>query len=108
MCRRFLTDGLFSVEYLSDGMTETLISSLSNLPNLNVKPRSSVFRYKGKDTDLQTIAKGVSANPKFDKLSSCQHHAQFQMTCGSRLKLCFHLRPRAPKAGVRVPQTVTS
>ena len=44
-------------EYLSDGMTETLIKSLSNLSNLNVKPRSSVFRYKGKVTDLQTIAK---------------------------------------------------
>lgn len=43
-------------EYLADGMTETLIKSLSNLPNLNVKPRSSVFRYKGKDTDLRTIA----------------------------------------------------
>jgi serine/threonine protein kinase/Tfp pilus assembly protein PilF len=48
------------VEYLSDGMTETLIKSLSNLPNLNVKPRSSVFRYKGKDTDLQTIAKELN------------------------------------------------
>ncbi len=47
-------------EYLSDGMTETLIKSLSNLPNLNVKPRSSVFRYKGKDTDLQTIAKELN------------------------------------------------
>lgn len=45
------------VEYLSDGMTETLISSLSQLPNLNVKPRSSVFRYKGKETDPQTIAR---------------------------------------------------
>ena len=41
--------GNADVEYLSDGMTETLIKSLSNLPNLNVKPRSSVFRYKGKD-----------------------------------------------------------
>jgi eukaryotic-like serine/threonine-protein kinase len=48
------------VEYLSDGMTETLIKSLSNLPNLSVKPRSSVFRYKGKDTDLQTIAKELN------------------------------------------------
>jgi hypothetical protein len=38
------------VEYLSDGMTETLISSLSQIPNLNVKARSSVFRYKGKNT----------------------------------------------------------
>ena len=36
--------GNADVEYLSDGMTETLISSLSQLPNLNVKARSSVFR----------------------------------------------------------------
>jgi TolB-like protein/tetratricopeptide (TPR) repeat protein len=49
--------GNADVEYLSDGMTETLISSLSQLPNLNVKPRSSVFRYKGKETDPRTIAK---------------------------------------------------
>jgi TolB-like protein len=48
------------VEYLSDGMTETLIKSLSNLSNLDVKPRSAVFRYKGKDTDLQTIAKELN------------------------------------------------
>ncbi|HEY2919514.1 MAG TPA: tetratricopeptide repeat protein [Candidatus Binatia bacterium] len=43
-------------EYLSDGMTESLISSLSQIPGLNVKARSSVFRYKGKETDLQKIA----------------------------------------------------
>jgi len=43
-------------EYLSDGMTETLISSLSQLSNLNVKARSSVFRYKGAKTDLRQIA----------------------------------------------------
>ena len=48
------------VEYLSDGMTETLISSLTQLPNLNVKPRSAVFRYKGKETDAQTIGKELS------------------------------------------------
>ncbi len=52
--------GIADVEYLSDGMTETLISSLSQLPNLNVKPRSSVFRYKGKDTNPQTIAKELN------------------------------------------------
>ena len=52
--------GNADVEYLSDGMTETLISSLSQLPNLNVKPRSSVFRYKGKETDPQTIGKELN------------------------------------------------
>ena len=44
------------VEYLSDGMTETLINSLSQIPNLSVKARSSVFRYKGKEIDLKKIA----------------------------------------------------
>jgi TolB-like protein/Flp pilus assembly protein TadD len=48
--------GNADVEYLSDGMTETLIKGLTNIPNLNVKPRSTVFRYKGKDTDIKTIA----------------------------------------------------
>jgi len=47
-------------EYLSDGMTETLIGSLSQLPNLNVKARSSVFRYKGRDTDTRTIGKELN------------------------------------------------
>ena len=52
--------GNADVEYLSDGMTETLIKSLSNLSSMDVKPRSAVFRYKGKDTDLQTIAKELN------------------------------------------------
>jgi TolB-like protein/Tfp pilus assembly protein PilF len=48
------------LEYLSDGMAETLISTLSQLPNLNVKARSTVFRYKGKETDAQTIGKELN------------------------------------------------
>jgi serine/threonine protein kinase/Tfp pilus assembly protein PilF len=40
-----------NTEYLSDGLTESLISSLSQLPNLAVRPRSSVFHYKSKDVD---------------------------------------------------------
>ena len=47
--------GNAETEYLSDGMTETLISSLSRLPNLNVKARSTVFRYKGKELDPKNI-----------------------------------------------------
>jgi TolB-like protein len=55
--------GNAEVDYLSDGMTETLIRSLSQLPNLNVKSRSSVFRYKGRNADARTIGKelGVQA-----------------------------------------------
>ena len=51
------------VEYLSDGMTDTLISSLSELPNIKVKARTSVFRYKGKEIDPKVVGKelGVQA-----------------------------------------------
>jgi eukaryotic-like serine/threonine-protein kinase len=45
-----------NTEYLSDGLTESLISSLSQLPNLAVRPRSAVFRYKSKDLDPQKAA----------------------------------------------------
>ena len=50
-------------EYLSDGLAESLIYRLSQLPNLKVSPTSSVMRYKGKATDLKAIANelGVSA-----------------------------------------------
>ena len=52
----FVNDsGNADVEYLSDGMTETLISSLSQLPNLSVKARSTVFYYKGKETSAKKI-----------------------------------------------------
>ena len=43
------------IEYLSDGMTESLINSLTQLPDLNVKPRSSTFRYKGRESEVGTI-----------------------------------------------------
>ncbi len=52
--------GNADAEYLSDGMTETLISKLAHLPNLNVKALASVFRYKGKDADPKVIGKELS------------------------------------------------
>ncbi|HUR98500.1 MAG TPA: tetratricopeptide repeat protein [Pyrinomonadaceae bacterium] len=52
--------GNADLEYLSDGMTETLISSLSQLPNLNVRARSSVFRYKGKEDEVRKIGKELN------------------------------------------------
>jgi eukaryotic-like serine/threonine-protein kinase len=44
-------------DYLSDGMTESIINSLTRLPNVRVVPRSTVFRFKGKDVDPQEIGK---------------------------------------------------
>src|SRR5688572_18332851 len=40
-------------EYLADGLTESLINGLAQLPGLRVSARSVVFRYKGKDVDPQ-------------------------------------------------------
>jgi serine/threonine protein kinase/tetratricopeptide (TPR) repeat protein len=52
-----------NADYLSDGVTESLIASLTHIPELKVKSRNSVFRYKGKDVDLQKVGNdlGVSA-----------------------------------------------
>jgi TolB-like protein/DNA-binding winged helix-turn-helix (wHTH) protein/Tfp pilus assembly protein PilF len=52
-----------NAEYLSDGITESLINSLSSLPNLKVMSRDSAFCYKGKETDAKTVghALGVRA-----------------------------------------------
>jgi TolB-like protein/tetratricopeptide (TPR) repeat protein len=42
-------------EYLSDGLTESLIGTLSQLPNIKVMARSTVFRFKGKEDDPRQI-----------------------------------------------------
>jgi eukaryotic-like serine/threonine-protein kinase len=44
-----------NTDYLSDGITESLIDNLAHLPQLKVKSRNSVFRYKGKEADAQKI-----------------------------------------------------
>ncbi|HEX2713824.1 MAG TPA: protein kinase, partial [Candidatus Acidoferrales bacterium] len=44
-----------NTEYLSDGISEGIINSLSRLPNLRVMARSTVFRYKGKEADPQKV-----------------------------------------------------
>jgi TolB-like protein/Tfp pilus assembly protein PilF len=42
-------------EYLSDGITESIINTLSQLPQLKVMARSTVFRYKGVEVDPQEV-----------------------------------------------------
>jgi TolB-like protein/Flp pilus assembly protein TadD/tRNA A-37 threonylcarbamoyl transferase component Bud32 len=49
-----------NTEYLSDGITDSLINSLSQAPNLRVVPRSVVFRYKGKEIDAQKAGKDLN------------------------------------------------
>jgi serine/threonine protein kinase/tetratricopeptide (TPR) repeat protein len=50
-------------EWICDGLTESIINNLTQLPNLKVIARSSVFRYKGKETDPIAVGKelGVRA-----------------------------------------------
>jgi TolB-like protein/Tfp pilus assembly protein PilF len=46
-------------EYLSDGITESLINSLSHLPHPKVMSRNSVFRYKGREADAQAMGRDL-------------------------------------------------
>lgn len=52
--------GNADIEYLSDGMTETLIASLSRIPELSVSARASVFRYKGKEMEAGALGKELN------------------------------------------------
>ncbi|MEO8435421.1 MAG: tetratricopeptide repeat protein [Pyrinomonadaceae bacterium] len=47
------------MEYLSEGITESIINSLSQLPKLRVVPRSTVFRYKGSEADPQEVGRAL-------------------------------------------------
>ena len=49
-----------NAEYLSDGLTESIINSLSRLPNLKVMSRNAVFRFKG--TNLDPVEAGRKLN----------------------------------------------
>lgn len=49
-----------NAEYLSDGITESIISSLSPLPQLKVMARSTVFRYKGREIDPQKVGRELN------------------------------------------------
>jgi serine/threonine protein kinase/TolB-like protein/tetratricopeptide (TPR) repeat protein len=49
-------------DFLSDGLTESLISSLAHVPQLKVKSRNSVFRYKGKEVDVQKVGKELTVD----------------------------------------------
>lgn len=55
--------GSADTDYLSDGITESLIDNLSELPDLKVMSHSAVFRYKGKEIDPRAVGRelGVRA-----------------------------------------------
>jgi TolB-like protein/DNA-binding winged helix-turn-helix (wHTH) protein len=49
-------------EYLSDGISESLINSLSQLPQLKVVARNSSFKYKSKETDPREVARSLGVD----------------------------------------------
>ncbi len=51
--------GSADADYLSDGLTESLIYRLSQLPNFKVSPTSSVLRYKGKEIDAHRFPRNM-------------------------------------------------
>ena len=54
------TGGDSNAAYLSDGITESVINSLSRLPKLRVMARSTVFRYQGRMVDPQTVGRELN------------------------------------------------
>ncbi len=51
--------GNANTDYLSDGITESLIGNLAHVPQLKVRSRDSVFRYKGKDIEVRTAGSNL-------------------------------------------------
>ena len=47
-------------EYLSDGVTESIIDSMSQLPQLKVMSHSAMFRFKGKNADPQEVGRQLN------------------------------------------------
>lgn len=57
----FVNDsGNADLEYLSDGISEALINSLTDLQQLRVVARSTAYRYKGKDIDPQQVGRDLN------------------------------------------------
>jgi eukaryotic-like serine/threonine-protein kinase len=49
-------------EYLSDGITESTINTLSQLPQLKVMARGTVFTYKGKEVDPRKVGRDLNVD----------------------------------------------
>ncbi len=54
--------GSADTDFLDDGLTEALMASLAHVPQLKVKSRNSVFRYKGKEIDVEKVGKDLTVD----------------------------------------------
>lgn len=50
------------IDYLTDGLTESIINNITKLPNLRVIARNSVFRFKGKQTDPVAVGQQLGVH----------------------------------------------
>lgn len=48
------------MEYLSSGITESIINNMAQVPKLRVMARSTVFRYQGKEVDPQVVGRELN------------------------------------------------
>ena len=72
-------------EYLSDGITESLINRLSQIPGLRVVPRSTAFRYKGRDIDPHRVGRQLKVQALLDgEGPAARRHAQCSGRAGGR------------------------
>jgi TolB-like protein len=55
-------DGDIEIEYLADGIAESLIGRLSRISRIRVMARSATFRYKGRQSDPQTAGRRLNAD----------------------------------------------
>ena len=51
-----------NLDYLSDGISESLINSLSHLPDVTIVSRNSSFKYRGQDVDPQDAARALGVD----------------------------------------------
>ncbi|HEU4833912.1 MAG TPA: winged helix-turn-helix domain-containing protein [Pyrinomonadaceae bacterium] len=68
------------LEYVCDGITESLITSLSHISNLRVMSRSTVFRYKSSDLDPRTVGEELRvAFLLVGKVNHANNHLVFDL-----------------------------
>ncbi len=51
-----------NIEYLTDGVTDGIITSLSRVPDLKVMARATVFSYKGREVNAQKVGKDLNVD----------------------------------------------
>jgi TolB-like protein/Tfp pilus assembly protein PilF len=57
-----IAEGDPEMDYLADGITDTLISALSRLSGIRVMARTTVFRYKGRPLEIGTLARELNVH----------------------------------------------